>query len=192
MTDEALTARAVKLRRTDDGIELYFPPLRMAQVALPLAVFGLIACALAAVGGAAMASGAVATSAGFLSAVLMAGFVAPFALFGIVFVVLAVYMFFNSLHVHVDAEGIATRRRIFGVTVRRRRIARDAFGALEPEIVSRHQSIFSREPVYQLVVHEKLPTRRAVVAETLHGEALMNQVKAAIEAAIGGVGQTSG
>ena len=116
-----------------------------------------------------------------MSAVLIAAFMAPFAIFGVIFVFLAVYMMCNALCVRIHPGGIDTTRTIFGLAVRRRHIARSELSALEPEISTRHQSLFSSEAVYQLVARDAARTKRVIVGETLKGEALMERVKALIE-----------
>lgn len=179
-----MPARTVRVQRTAGGIELYFPPWRMPQVALALAAFGAIACALALVGTAVMLSSAMASTAGVLVAVMMVGFVAPLGAFGVIFLVLAVYMLANALLVRVEPGGIATSRSLFGLVVSRKRLPREAFGELEPEIASRHQNVFSAEPVYQLVARDTSQRSRVVVAESLQGAALMDEVKALIESVI--------
>jgi hypothetical protein len=172
------------MQRTRDGIELYFPVGRMPHVALPLAAFGAIACALAIIGGAVMLESALSGTAGALAAVMMVAFVAPLGLFGVIFVALSVYMVGNALLVRIEAREISTRRSFFGLVVSKKRVPREALGEVEPQIVSRHQSVFSTEPVYQLVARDG-SRQRVVVAESLQGEALMHQVKTLIESVIG-------
>jgi hypothetical protein len=179
------------MQRTPNGIELYFPPWRMPQVAFALAAFGAITSALAIVGGAVMLESALASTAGALAAVMMVAFVAPLGVFGVLFLALALYMLTNALLVSVEPGGIATRRSLFGVVVARKRLQREALAALEPEIASRHQNIFSTAPVYQLIARDASRRRRVVVAETLQGEALMSEVKALIESVTGPLTQHS-
>jgi hypothetical protein len=173
-------ANTVRITSTPEGIELYFPPLRMPEVALPLALFGFIATVLPAVAIAALLP-ALAGTTGMVSAVLMAAFVVPFGIFGAAFVLTAVYMLCNALLVRVDREAINTARLLFGTVVRRYRIARSDIASVEPEIASRYQSLFSSSPVYQLVARDAARGMRIVVAETLRGDALMEQVKTLIE-----------
>ena len=156
----------------------------MPQVALALATFGAIACALALVGGAVMLAGALASTAGVLAAVLMVGFVAPLGAFGVIFLAFAVYMLANALVVRVGPEGIVTSRRLFALVLSRKRLPREAVVALEPEIASRHQNLFSAEPVYRLVARDASSRARVVVAESLQGEALMDEVKSLIQSVI--------
>ncbi|HEV7802746.1 MAG TPA: hypothetical protein VGP15_16850 [Burkholderiales bacterium] len=172
--------RSVQVSLSSNAVELYFPPLRMPQVALPLAAFGMICAAIPALLIAALLPSAVADASGLLSAALIAAFVLPFAVFGAVFVLLAIYMVANALYVRIDAETIATARLLFGVVVKRKRIARCDIASVEPEIASRHQSLFSSQPVYQLVARANDRTR-VVVGETLQGAAEMERIKALIE-----------
>jgi hypothetical protein len=178
LTDgKALSPRTVRVTRASDHLDLYFPPLRMPEVALPLAVFGVIATTLPAlaIGG---LLPALAVPSGVLSAVLMASFVLPFGLFGAAFVMLAFYMLCNALRVHVDGNAIVTARVLFGIVIRRRIILRSDITSIDPEIASRYQSLFSSDPVYQLVARDMRRHKRVIVAETLKGEALMNELKA--------------
>jgi hypothetical protein len=170
----------VRITRTPEGVELYFPPLRMPEVALPLAAFGVIAAVIPGVAVVALAPAAAADAGSLLSAALIAGFVLPFIVFGAMFVVLALYMVANALLVRIRSEGIETARILFGVVVKRHRIARSDIDTLEPEIASRYQSLFSADPVYQLVARAR-DRRRIVVGETLRGEPAMTRIKALLE-----------
>ena len=172
-------AATVRVSRAADGLELYFPPLRMPEVALPLALFGAIAMTLPAVAVAALLPSLQGAS-GMVSAVLVASFALPFGVFGAAFVGLAFYMLSNAFIVRVGADSVRTARVLFGVVVRRHAIAVADVTALDAEITSRYQSLFSREPVYQLVARDR-HGRRTVVAETLKGESLMKEVKALFE-----------
>ena len=165
--------------------ELNFPPLRDPRVALPLALFGVIACALATIGAGVMLSGALSDTAGLLGAMLMVGFVAPLGVFGVIFVALAIYMVCNGLSVRVGADGIETRRTLFGVPVARKVIARAALTTIEPEIASRYQNLFDTEPVYLLVARDASRRMRVIVAESLRGEARMAEIRRVIERAAG-------
>jgi hypothetical protein len=112
--------------------------------------------------------------------VLIGGLVLPFTLFGVVFAAIALYMISNALVVHADATEIVTARVLLGVVVKRRRLARSEIERVEAEIASRYQSLFSSDPVYQLVARTR-DRRRIVLAETLRGEAEMERVRALLE-----------
>jgi hypothetical protein len=170
---------SVRVSRTAEGLELYFPPLRMPEVALPLAVFGVIAMTLPAIAIAALLPSLHGAS-GVVSAVLIGSFALPFGIFGAAFVGLAVYMLANALIVRIGGGSVTTARVFCGVVVRRQAIACADVASLDAEIASRYQSLFSREPVYQLVARDRRG-KRVVVAETLKGETLMTQVKALFE-----------
>jgi hypothetical protein len=172
--------RTVRITHTPESVELYFPPMRMPEVALPLAIFGVIATLLPAVAIAALLP-SLAGATGMVSAVLVASFIVPFAIFGAAFVVLALYMFCNALLVRVDRHAIDTARVLFGIVIRRRKLMRGDIAAIESEIASRYQSLFSSDPVYQLVARDGQRGRRVVVAETLKGESVMEELKALIE-----------
>lgn len=180
----ALSAGTVRITHKADGIELYFPPWRTPGVALALGAFGVIATALPAIAIAALLPAALADAGGLMGAVLLASFVVPFALFGVACILLAAYKVCNALLVRVDERGIATWRMLFGVTIRRGGIERNELAGIEPHIPARHQSVFGSEPIYELVAFNRGRTRRLVVAESLRGEAEMNEVKARIEEAV--------
>ena len=177
-------AGSVQLRRTSGGIELYFPPWRMPGVAFALGVFGVIAAALPAMAIAALLPAALAGASGLMGAVLLASFAVPFALFGVACVVVAAYTVCNALLVRVDAQGVAAWRTLFGVTVWRGGVTRHDLASIEPSIPARHQSVFGSEPIYELVAVNRSRTTRLVVAESLRGEAAMNEVKTRIEEAL--------
>jgi hypothetical protein len=180
-----LPRRLVRMRRTASGLELYYPPLRSPQVAIPLALFGALACALPALGAGALLPFALASTAGALTAVLIGVFIAPFAIFGVVLVMQALHMLAHSLRVHVSDQGIIAAPFVFGVPLRARELERSEIASIEPRIPTRHQSLFSAEPIYQLVAWNAARTRCINVAESLRGEALMLRVKAAIEEMLG-------
>jgi hypothetical protein len=180
MASETAERDCVQVTRTADGVELYFPPLRTPEVALPLAAFGVIAAAIPGIAIVALAERALSDAGSLLSAALIAGFVLPFFVFGALFVLLAFYMVANALLVRVSAEGIETARILFGVVIKRQRIGRSDIASLEPEIASRYQSLFSSAPIYQLVARAR-DRRRIVVGETLRGESAMTRVKTLLE-----------
>ena len=175
----------MRLRRSANGIELYYPPLRLPSVALPLAAFGTIAFALPFAGAVALFPTAIASAHGLLTAVLVLAFIAPFALFGLVLVGQALFMLLSALHVIVDTACIETRRMLFGVIVRRKFIPRARLASIESSIASRHQSLFTSQPMYQLIAYDEDRGTRIVVGESLRGDALMERVKASIERAAG-------
>jgi hypothetical protein len=173
--------RADPARLSAPGVvELYFPPLRSAAAAIPLALFGAIA---AAVPGAVLTSllpTLVVDAGRLLAMVLIATFVLPFVVFGVVLVVIAIYMLANALHVRADTHAIETTRLVFGAIVRRRRIARADIKSIEPQIPTRYQSLFGSAPAYHLYARTA-DGRRVIVAETIDGEEAMQRVKALIE-----------
>ena len=152
---------------------------------LTIALFGTLAFALSALGASALLASAFSNAAGALTAVLIGVFIAPFALFGAVLVIQALYMLAHSLRVQVSDQGIAAAPCVFGVPLPPRQLARSEIASIEPRIPTRHQILFSAEPVYQLVAWNAPRTRCIKVAETLRGEALMMRVKSAIEETLG-------
>lgn len=180
-----LPRRLVRLRRTPSGIELYYPPLRLPEVALPLALFGALAFALPALGASALLPYALASAAGAMTAILLGVFIAPFAVFGGVLVIQALYMLTHSLRVRAGDEGITAERFVFGLPLSASHLARADIAGIEPRIPARHQSLFSSEPVYELVACNAARTRFVTVAASLRGEALMMRVKLTIEETLG-------
>jgi hypothetical protein len=106
--------------------------------------------------------------------------VLPFVVFGAVLVVVAIYMLANALHVRADGSAIETVRLVFGMVVRRRRIARSDIAAIEAQIPARYQSLFAGTPSYHLYARTA-DGKRAIVAESLRGEEAMERVKNLIE-----------
>jgi hypothetical protein len=180
--DAALPRDVVRLAHTHDGIELYFPPLRMPQTALALGMFGLLAIVLPAYATVALIPAGGSDAHGLLALVLIGSFVAPFLVFGTAFIALAIYMLGNSLTVRVSATTIGTVRRVFGIALRQREMQRADIAAIEPEIAARYQNAFAVEPCYRLVAQHRLGRGRGlVVAESLTGEPLMARVKALLD-----------
>ena len=170
--------------RTSDGVEFYFPPLRDAGTALALGVFGVLCIVLPLAAVYALVPPGVPVSYGLLVLALIGGLIVPFMLCGIVFVVLGIYMMANSLRVSADPVRIATHRRAFGLPVSTRELACSEIAAIEAEIPSRFQNAFSTETIYRVVARAK--TGRSgdvVVAESLRGQALMEQVRRELETA---------
>ncbi len=184
MTDgtEALPRNIVRLSpRPDDGIELYFPPLRAPAGALGLGLFGALCVALPlfALSGLLPMGGNEAHS--LLALALLGAFVAPFPVFGAVFVGLAVYLLANSLTVTVSSSAIRTVRRVFGLALKRRELKCADIASLEAQSAAKYQSVFSAEPYYRLAArHATLRHNDLVIAESLQGEALMAQMQALI------------
>ena len=183
--DAPLPRRLVRLRRSSAGITLYYPLFRCPDVAVPLALFGALAFALPALGAAALLPSALASAAGVMIAVLVGVFIAPFALFGAVLVLQAFYMLSHALRVEAGPHGVTSTVLVLGVPLPRKHLAPPDVAAIVPRILTRHQSLFSPQPIYHLVACDAGRTRCITVAASLRGEALMMQVKTAIEAALG-------
>jgi hypothetical protein len=197
-TSRPLPGNVVRLTRSYQGIELYFPPLRTPGPALALALFGgacFIPGLFAAI---AVAPLAAAGAAGMLAIWLMSIFILPFIAFGVLFVVLAVYLVANSLRVMVTDSEIRSLRRVFGIALRERRVPRADVAALDAVAVMRYRWPRDDVPFYSLVVRTKsgaglsmqdayrtrrlaqFRNRNLTVAESLRGDELMEQVKAEI------------
>lgn len=189
---------AVRLTRSHHGLELYFPPLRNPGAALMLALFG-VSCFIPGF----FATIAVAPLSeygpgGMIAIWLMSIFILPFIAFGLSFVALAVYQVANSLTVIVTDAEIRSQRRIFGIALRERRMLTADITALDALTSMRYR--WPREEIsyYNLVAKTKsgagltlmeayrtgrlaqLRSRKVTVAESLRGEALMEQMKAEI------------
>ena len=195
---QPLPGDVVRLTRSSQGIQLYFPPLRNRVAALMLGLFG-ISCLIPGLFAAlALAPLAASGPAGVLSIVLMSTFILPFITFGLVFVTLAVYQVANSLTVTVTVPEIRSLRRVFGMALRERRVASADIAAFDAISVLRHRRPREDASYYSLVVTircgEGLTTpeadwtrllarfrgRKITVAESLCGEALMEQLRAEI------------
>jgi hypothetical protein len=154
----------------------------MANVALPLSLFGVLAVLLTA-----LAAGgflpALDAPLGLVSVVLIASFALPFGIFGAACVVLGVYMLFNALLVRIDAETIVTKRILFGIVLRRCRLMRGDIASVRAEIASMEQSLFSANAIYRLVARDSRTGKRCVLAESLEGEASMKDMEALLNAA---------
>lgn len=179
MTETALLPQnIVRLSQQTGAIELYFPPLRTPEVALLLGLFGMVCMALPLFTLAGVPAGG---AHGLLAIALLSAFVAPFPVFGAVFVALAAYMLANSLTVSVNASAIRTVRRVFGFALSRRELKCAEITGLKAQIAAKYQELFSREPYFRLVArHATLRRKDLVVAESLKGEAMMAQMQALI------------
>jgi hypothetical protein len=175
---------ALQIERIAGGIELYFPPLRDAAAALALGAFGVLCTALPLVAVDALVPAGVPLPYGLMVLALIGGIVAPFMLCGIAFVGLAVYMVANSLRVSVSASRITASRRAFGLPLSRHELACSEVREIEAEIPSRFQNAFGAGTSYRLVARARAGRARdVVVAESLSGEAVMQNVRREIAAA---------
>jgi hypothetical protein len=176
--DPPLPDDIVRLNRSSQGVDLYFPSWRNAGAAVALALFG-IACFIPGAF-AAIAITPLATSgpAGELAIWLMSIFILPFIAFGVLFLALAVYQVANSLAVSVTQSEVRSLRRIFGVPLPERRVATGEIAALDALTVVRHRRPREDASYYSLVARTR--DRKVTVAESLRGETLMEQVRTEI------------
>lgn len=171
----------MRVAATAHGVELYFPPLRAPVMALALGMFGLTCLLLSLLAAAGLLTAGGGGTYGLLVIVLMAAFLAPFPVFGVVFIALAIYLLANSLTVWADAAGVRATRRLFGIAVRRRSIARAELAAIESAPAARYQSVLMAEPCFRLVArHAAQRARDVVVADALQGESVAAEVRALI------------
>jgi hypothetical protein len=173
-------------RRNADGIALEFCVLRAPGVALGLTAFALLCGLMPALGLSALLPLESANASALVSLALIGGFAAPFILASIVFLILAVYLMANSLHVEVNAECIRTVRRVFGRITKTSTIAHADIADIEPRISARYQNMFSATPRYALVAkHHNDRQKDVVVAEDLRGQPLMSELRRLICTAAG-------
>lgn len=195
---QPLPGNVVRLTRSLQGMELYFPPLRDPVAAAMLALFGISCFIPGFFAAVAVAPLAESGPAGMLSIVLMSIFILPFIAFGVLFVALAVYQVANSLTVRVTEAEIRSQRRVFGMMLRDQRVASANIAAIDAVAAVRYW--WPREEIgyYNLVAKTKsgarltmkearrtgrlaqYRNRKVTVAEGLRGEALMEQMKAEI------------
>jgi hypothetical protein len=177
---------ALQRTRTSDGVEFHFPPLRDAGAALALSAFGVLCVVLPLAAVYALVPPGVPVPYGLLVLALIGGLIAPFMLCGIAFVCLGINMVANSLEVSASPARLVAVRRLCGFAVSRRELPCSGIAAIESDIPARFQNAFSTEAIYRLVARAK--TGRGddvVVAESLRGNALMEQIKREMESACG-------
>lgn len=176
-----LPKEIVRVTQRPDGIELYYPPLRAPEAAAMLGMFGVVCIALPLFAISALLGAGGSEAYGLLAIALVSSFVAPFPIFGAVFMVLAVYLLANSLTVTVTPATIRSERRVFGLSVRRREINCRDVAALEDGVAAKYQGLFSDQPRFRLIArHAALSRHDVVVAESLAGEAMLAQVRSMI------------
>jgi hypothetical protein len=134
--------------------------------------------------------------AGMLALWLMSIFILPFIVFGVLFLAIAAYRLTNSLTVSVTPFELNTVRRVLGIAIKKRRVARAELLALEAVPSRRYRWLRDDDTYYDLVVKTKAGPPPATaggdartccpavtVAESLRGEKLMEAVKAEVAAA---------
>lgn len=143
-----------------------------------LALFGLICAGLATVGAITLVASYEHTGQ-FIAGVVVGGLALPFIAFGIGFLFVALYMVANSLDTTIDARGVFTVRRVFGMVTRRRHAPIDAVTVLEARIPARHQNPFGGLPAYTIVV--RLADRTTItLVEDIPGEDAAQTLRARI------------
>ena len=181
LTDSTTTrapSSGFRVQRTAEGIVLDFPVLRAPGAALGLAAFALLCGLMPALGLSAMLPLENANASALVSLALIGGFAAPFMLASLVFLLLAIYLMANSLHVEVSAGHIRTVRRVFGRITKTGAIAHADIADIEPRISARYQNMFSATPRYALVAkHHNDHQKDMVVGEDLRGQPLMSELR---------------
>ena len=115
---------------------------------------------------------------------LMSIFIAPFVVFGVLFLGIAAYRLASSLTVVVTASYVHSVRRLLGFPLRERRLGQADISALEAVATRRYRWLRDEVPLYDIVVKTKAVAGASVtVAEGLRGEELMERVRAEIAAA---------
>jgi hypothetical protein len=171
----------VRITAAAQGVEVHFPPLRAPAAAFGLAVFGATCVLLPLLAAGGLVPAGASETYGLLAIVLIGAFIAPFPVFGAVFIALAVYMLANSLTVRADAAGIFTVRRLFGVAIRRRALARTELAGIETGPAARYQGLLSAEPCFRLVArHTSQRARDVVLADSVRGERAAGELRALI------------
>jgi hypothetical protein len=173
--------KGFRAQRTPNGIMLDFHLMRAAGPATGLFLFTLLCGLMPALGLSALPPLDNANASTLLSLALIGGLAAPFILASVVFAGLTVYLLANSLHVEINAERVRTERRLFGLIVARRELARSAIADVEPRISARYQNVFSTTPRYALIArHGATPSKDVIIAEDLSGQTLMVEMRALI------------
>ncbi len=173
-------------RRTANGITLDFPMARTPGVAACLGGFALLCGLMPALGLSALLPLDSSNASAMVSLALIGGFAAPFILASVVFALLAIYLMVNALRVEIDASGARSERRVFGYPRKARIISSADIADIEPRISARYQNVFSSTPRYTLVAkHRESRQHDVIVAEDLAGQALMIEVRALVNAALG-------
>lgn len=171
----------VRVSQRPDGIELYFPPLRAPGIAAMLGLFGVACMVLPLLAVSSLLAAGGSAVHGLLAIALVSSFVAPFPVFGAVFVALAVYLLANSLTVTVSPSAIRTVRRVFGLKLGERELKRPEIASLEAQTAAKYQNLLGAEPNFRLVArHATLRKNNLVVAENLQGEPMTARVQALI------------
>ncbi len=168
-----LPRNRVRAEAIADGVRLYFPPWRAPRAALRLGAFGLACLAPAAFLGEGLFAVAHTGALGIIIVWLVGIFVVPMAVFGVLFVLIAIYHLGNSLTVEATPTGIVTVRRWGGMCVRRHAIARAAIDSIDVEPGPRYANFRSYTDFRVVVRHA---ATRLVVAENLTSEALAQRV----------------
>lgn len=177
---------ALQRRRTSEGIEFNFPPLRDGGTALALGGFGVLCVILPLAAVYALVPPGVPVPYGLLVLALIGGLVAPFMLCGVAFVCLALYMAANSLQVTAGPARIMAVRRLCGWAVSRRELPCAAIASIESDVPARFQNAFSTETTYRLIARAKSGrSADMVVAESLRGSAQVEQIKRELQSACG-------
>lgn len=143
-----------------------------------LALFGLICAGLATVGAITLIATYEHTGQ-FIAGVVVGGLAFPFIAFGIGFLFIAFYMVTNSLDTTIDARGVFTVRRVFGMVTRRCHAPVEDVIVLEARIPARHQNPFGGMPAYTIVV--RLADRTTItLVEDIPGEDAAQTLRARI------------
>lgn len=181
----------VRVTRTPAGATLYYPPLRAWRFALRLALFGIAMLVPAVIAGFAFAPAGKAGAVAILTFVLTAAFVYPLALFGCMFLLVALVAVSTSLTVEANAQGIRAARRVFGIKISDRSLPRPAIAVLEQETVNAPRGL-GGNTFFRLVALAALPpphaggngkrysVGRVIVADGIPDEALLQSLEALI------------
>jgi hypothetical protein len=152
--DAAAVAERIEIRHTAAGKSLYYPMGRNAWSALMGVVFG----------------GIFAAAGWFLmfgeGAMFIGGI---FSIVGWTIILFALYMGSNSLEVWQDGVELHSKRRLFGLTVRHRKLHRNAFNRFEKNSTMQSQS-GGKHTFHYSVYAIGRSAERITLGEGFHGE----------------------
>ena len=157
----------VKIIKTTNGLQFYYPWYRHAKMAIMLMIFGAVFAAIGHYIGKEDGS--------FIFPVVFGGF-------GILMACMGLYVIGNTLTTTVNREGIQTIRNIYGFRFQRK-LLKDEIVGLEREINSQMQGGSNYQVFYSIIAHSK-DKRKITIADTLEGSRLADFVEQRIRSVL--------